>query len=212
MYIGLLVHSVRHPAPVRPKYTTTSRISQPSLQKPLSPTARFPVLMTLWRTPTWQKPILPPISQSPYRRQLIGQLPTTNTSLYNYLLQYSYTQVAPSLKTRGAVQLGQSDAKKGMTLGKKLPAALAAWARRRGYMARSFMLSWYGGCIGDPTNSEYAQHSLAAMAQLQDSCWQVSGLWTPAHCGIPGNERADMLAKQGAQTSRFFWHTRVTRS
>ena len=51
-------------------------------------------------------------------------------------------------------------------------------------MARSFVLSWDGECvaIGDPMNSKYAQHSLAAMAQLQDAGWQVSGLWTPAHC------------------------------
>ena len=81
-------------------------------------------------------------------------------------------------------------------------------------MARSFVLSWDGEriAIGDPMNSKYAQLSLAAMAQLQDAGWQVSDLWTPAHYGIPGNEGADMLAKQGAQASRFCWHTRVTRS
>lgn len=34
----------------------------------------------------------------------------------------------------------------------------------------------------------------------------------PAHCGIPGNEWADALTKQGAQTPELCRHARVTRS
>ena len=64
---------------------------------------------------------------------------------------------------------------------------------------------------GNPTNSEFTHHSLTAMRQLQDTGWQVAGLWKPAHCGIPGNERADMLAKQIAQTPNSCKHSRATK-
>ena len=37
-----------------------------------------------------------------------------------------------------------------------------------------------------------------ALQQLSTSC-RVTLQWIPAHCGVPGNELADKLAKQGAQ-------------
>ena len=47
---------------------------------------------------------------------------------------------------------------------------------------------------------------------LQKQGWIVSGLWTPAHCGIPRNEQADTLAKSGAQNPDICRYARVTRS
>ena len=41
--------------------------------------------------------------------------------------------------------------------------------------------------------------------------WSFSGLWTPGHCGIPGNDLADALAKGGVQ-SQPCQHTRATKS
>ena len=60
------------------------------------------------------------------------------------------------------------------------------------------------------TDSLSALEALAAdklphlMACLQEAakCRRVALQWIPAHCGIPGNEAADMLAKQGAQESQ----------
>ena len=39
---------------------------------------------------------------------------------------------------------------------------------------------------GNPNGTEYAQHTLNTIGLLQGQGWSVSGLWTPAHCGIPG--------------------------
>ena len=44
---------------------------------------------------------------------------------------------------------------------------------------------------GNPMNSEFARKALTTIKQLLNEGWTVSGLWTPAHCGIPGNELAD---------------------
>ena len=52
---------------------------------------------------------------------------------------------------------------------------------------------------GNPDSHEFAHHTLSAISNLQGRGWTMSGLWTPAHCGIPGNERADLLAKAGSQ-------------
>ena len=63
---------------------------------------------------------------------------------------------------------------------------------------------------GNPTNSVFAREALLATKQLLSEGWIVSGLWAPAHCGIPGNELADALAKQGAQTPTTCDHARVS--
>ena len=65
---------------------------------------------------------------------------------------------------------------------------------------------------GNPDGSEFAHHTLQSMTQLQQQDWTVSGFWTPAHCGITGNERADVLAKKGTQYTSVCTHTRVTKS
>ena len=48
---------------------------------------------------------------------------------------------------------------------------------------------------GNLTNSEFARKALKTIKQLLSEGQTVSSLWTPAHCGIPGNELADALAK-----------------
>ena len=48
---------------------------------------------------------------------------------------------------------------------------------------------------GYPTGSEFAHYTLQLINHLQYMGWTINGLWTPAHCGILGNERADTLAK-----------------
>jgi len=40
-----------------------------------------------------------------------------------------------------------------------------------------------------------------ALHQLSDTC-RVAIQWIPAHCGIPGNEKADKMAKKGAQSEQ----------
>ena len=64
---------------------------------------------------------------------------------------------------------------------------------------------------GNPENLEQARNVLWTIRELLAAGWKVSGLWESAHCGIPGNELADSLAKQGAQATLYCAHTRTTR-
>ena len=43
---------------------------------------------------------------------------------------------------------------------------------------------------------------LAKAFQLLSNNYGVALQWIPAQCGVPGNEQADTLAKQGAQTEQ----------
>jgi len=52
---------------------------------------------------------------------------------------------------------------------------------------------------GNPLNMEFARNTLIVASQLIADGWSLSGLWTPALCGILGNERVDALAKAGAE-------------
>ena len=65
---------------------------------------------------------------------------------------------------------------------------------------------------GNPNGTEYAQHTLQAVSQLQEMGWSTSGLWTPAHCGMPRNERADALAKLGSQGTIRCQYAKVTKT
>jgi len=50
-------------------------------------------------------------------------------------------------------------------------------------------------------NHEYARRTLATIATLQLLGWRVSTVWCPSHSNIPGNERADTLAKMAASST-----------
>ena len=65
---------------------------------------------------------------------------------------------------------------------------------------------------GNPAVLEFAHHTLQSITLLQQQGWTVSGLWTPAHYGITGNKRADILAKKGTLCTSVCTHTRVTKS
>lgn len=43
----------------------------------------------------------------------------------------------------------------------------------------------------NPTGSEFARNIPLTIHHLRDNGWSAKGLWTPAHCRIPGNKRAD---------------------
>ena len=62
-----------------------------------------------------------------------------------------------------------------------------------------------------PADSEYALNALWTIKELLTAGWTVGGLWTPALCGILGNELADSLAKQGAQTASYCTHARASK-
>jgi ribonuclease HI len=47
-------------------------------------------------------------------------------------------------------------------------------------------------------NHEYARRALETIAALQLLGWQTFTVWCPSHSNIPGNERADTLAKRAA--------------
>ena len=42
------------------------------------------------------------------------------------------------------------------------------------------------------------------LSSLFEKSFRISLAWLPAHCGIPGNEQADHLAKRGAAEGSFF--------
>jgi ribonuclease HI len=64
---------------------------------------------------------------------------------------------------------------------------------------------------GNPDNHEYARTALNHLSTLQQSGWTITGLWTPSHCGIPGNERVDQLAKKATQFHTTCPQARVTK-
>ena len=51
----------------------------------------------------------------------------------------------------------------------------------------------------NPDNAQYAREAIDHAATLVERGWSFASIWTPSHCGIPGNERADDLANQGAK-------------
>lgn len=53
---------------------------------------------------------------------------------------------------------------------------------------------------GNPQNYEFARHALTNIQLLQGRGVKTRFLWTKAHIGIGGNERADELAKRGSST------------
>ena len=48
------------------------------------------------------------------------------------------------------------------------------------------------------SNHKYARRTLANTEQLRLLGWEIQTVWCPSHCNVPGNDRADALAKQGA--------------
>ena len=51
------------------------------------------------------------------------------------------------------------------------------------------------------SNHEFARRTLEVIARLQLLGWQISTVWCPSHCNIPGNEKADTLAKMAASAT-----------
>jgi len=49
------------------------------------------------------------------------------------------------------------------------------------------------------------------MAQLRLLGWEISTVWCPSHCNIPGNDRTDKLAKLGASHTTPCQHSVTTK-
>ena len=44
----------------------------------------------------------------------------------------------------------------------------------------------------------FVKEIVKVLSSLFEKSFRISLVWLPAHCGIPGNEQADHLAKRGA--------------
>ena len=62
--------------------------------------------------------------------------------------------------------------------------------------SRAALLLLYGGAAAQ--TSPLGASLWARLQQLEESGRAVHLQWVPAHCGLPGNERADALAKEAA--------------
>lgn len=62
---------------------------------------------------------------------------------------------------------------------------------------------------GPTVGREYVRKYLEDVPTLQQEGYNVTGKWTPSHEGIPGNERADTLGKEGTKLDTCAWD-RVT--
>jgi ribonuclease HI len=69
-------------------------------------------------------------------------------------------------------------------------------------------------------NHQYARHPLLLFSRFQARGLSIHSVWTPAHCGIIGNEMADSLAKKAVNSRKIaltrplqklgFWRKPVT--
>jgi len=62
------------------------------------------------------------------------------------------------------------------------------------------------------SNHEHARNAINTVHQLQLLGWEIRTVWCPSHCGILGNERADTLAKQGANQHTPCQHAVTTKA
>jgi ribonuclease HI len=62
------------------------------------------------------------------------------------------------------------------------------------------------------SNHEYARRTLTNIKQLRLLGWSIRTVWCPSHCDIPGNDRADALAKQGASGHTPCQYTTTTKT
>jgi len=60
-------------------------------------------------------------------------------------------------------------------------------------------------------NHEYARHTLESTTKLRLLGWKMNTVWCPSHCGIPGNEHADKLAKLGTSLQISCRHSLTTK-
>ena len=77
----------------------------------------------------------------------------------------------------------------------------AGWPRTKIFICADNQSTLACLTTSNPANSEYTRNALWTIKGLLAEGWRVGGLRTPTHCGIPGNELADSLEKQGAQAT-----------